>query len=807
MLFFCRSHNVFLWLLLAVGLLPGWCAATASVPMDVSRMHAAPVSLTSYFDVLEDPSRELTLQDVQTPAVAQRFQGANLPAESLSYGATRSAYWLRLLVRNSSPVPVQRMLEIANARLTSVDFYSHNAVGLSTAVATGMAEPFASRPYANRFFVFPVDLPPAAERFIYIRVLSTAPLFVPARIWEPNQFHGHERNDYQVQSVYFGMCLAMVLFNLLLFVSLRDSIYMYYVALILCVAVSLASLNGLAKEYLWPDATHWSDVATSVGFAACFITVVLFLRKMLQTKAFAPRLDRVLLGYLGLMVLMAVGFMLSVQSMVKPGIVLFAVGVLLTLATAIYFAVKRHRSAYFFLGAFAFLIVGILVFVLRGLNWVPTNAWTLSGMQFGSAMEMILLALALADRFNQMRHEGAQAQQSALEAEYRLVNSLKESERQLEERVAQRTTDLAQALQSSSDQRQQAEAARQSATVALEELRTAQTQLIQAEKMATLGQVVANVAHEINTPIGAVKASGKNISDALEDTLNAMPELFQTLDVSTTELFKKFLQQYRAGNPILSTRDERNLVRALMAVLEQAGVDNARKKASILAQMGAKTVEPDYLPLLLHPESDRILATAHGIASILNNTANINSAVEKVSKIVFALKSFSHVDQSEEKIEADIFDGMETVLTIYQGQLKQGIELVREYETIAPLLCLPDQLNQVWTNLIHNALQAMQQQKPAPHDAVQQASPSTLTIAIRQIDQCAVVSVRDNGPGIPEHIRTKIFEPFFTTKPVGVGSGLGLDIVRKIIDKHQGRIELQTEVGVGTTFTVYLPYP
>ena len=782
MFYSLRSSSVLLRVLATLALLSGLHAAWAAEPLELSQILSAPVSLTPHFEVLEDPSNALTLQDVQSPAFAQRFQGGHPPAQSLSYGATRSAYWLRLSVRNNAYFPVHRMLEIANARLTQVDFYSHDVAGVSTAVATGMVAPFASRPYANRFFVFPVDLPPAAERTIYIRVLSTAPLFVPARIWEPGRFHVHERNDYQVQSIYFGMCLAMVLFNLLLFISLRDYIYIYYVSLIICTALSLASLNGLAKEYLWPEATHWSDLTTSVGFCYCFFTALLFMRRMLKIKAYAPRLDRVIQVFAGLMVFMSMGFMVSVQGMFKPGSFLFALTLLLTLGTAIYFSVLRHRSAYFFLGSFGFLMAGILVFVLRGFNVVPTNAWTLNGMQFGSALEMILLALAMADRFNRIRHDKVQAQQNALEAEYRLVTSLKRSERELEDRVAQRTNDLTQSL---------------------DELRTAQTQLIQSEKMATLGQVVANVAHEINTPIGAVKASGKNISDALEDTLEGMPDLFQKLDPATIDLFKQLLLQYRAGNPILSTRDERNLVRTVMSSLEEAGVENARKKASTLVQMGAKTLEPVYLPLLLHPESDHILRIAHGIASILNNTANINSAVEKVSKIVFALKSFSHVDQSEEKMEADIADGMETVLTIYQGQLKQGIDVVREFETIAPLLCLPDQLNQVWTNLIHNAIQAMMQHESGGNSS----SLGTLTIGIRQQDNCAVVSVRDNGPGIPEHIRTKIFEPFFTTKPVGIGSGLGLDIVRKIIDKHQGRIELQTEVGAGTTFTVYLPYP
>jgi two-component system, NtrC family, sensor kinase len=111
---------------------------------------------------------------------------------------------------------------------------------------------------------------------------------------------------------------------------------------------------------------------------------------------------------------------------------------------------------------------------------------------------------------------------------------------------------------------------------------------------------------------------------------------------------------------------------------------------------------------------------------------------------------------------------------------------------VPPVTCLPDELNQVWTNLVHNALQAMDHK-------------GTLTLGLRREGDEVAVSVGDSGCGIPEEIRARIFEPFFTTKPAGEGTGLGLDIVRKIVEKHRGRIEVESEVGRGSTFTVRLP--
>lgn len=318
-------------------------------------------------------------------------------------------------------------------------------------------------------------------------------------------------------------------------------------------------------------------------------------------------------------------------------------------------------------------------------------------------------------------------------------------------------------------------------------------QLVQSEKMASLGQLVANVAHEINTPIGAVKSSGKNISDALVQALHNLPKLFQLLSPEEEHLFISLVENAGVPSTPLSTREERALVRELTGVLEGLDVEEARYKAGLLVQIKTNMDATAIVPLLRHPQADFILDTAYSLATIASNTANINTAVERVSKIVFALKSFSRVDQAAELVVTDLKDNLETVLTLYHSQIKQGTELVRRYAEIPPIYCLPDELSQVWTNLVHNALQAM-------------AYKGMLTVSIQREGDAAVVAIEDSGCGIPEAVMPRIFEPFFTTKPAGEGSGLGLDIVKKIISRHQGRIEVSSTEGQGTVFRVYLPY-
>ncbi len=805
--------NVLRWLM--IGLLWSWCTVLQAGVLDVANVHNKPVPLAHYFEVLQELGQPLTLREVQGPTYSRLFQPVPGQLNELNFGFQSHPLWLRLHLTNSSNEPVDRLLEVYNARLSKIEWFEPDASPDLPLRTTGAALPFDSRDYPNRFFVFSVQVPAQSERVVYLRIQSTNPLAIPARLWTPPAFQSYARNDYLIQALYYGLALGMICFNLLLFVALRDTIYLKYVFFAGSMVLTLAAINGLGHEFLWQQWGTWANISSYVGFSLCMVSMLVFVRHILNTPKVVPMLDPFIRFQIGLYAVLPLGFALSYETFIVPAPILFGFSSLMVFALALFRAVKRQRSAYFFLAAFGMLVVGTFMLILKAYRLLESNVLTDNGLQIGSAFEMILMAFALADRFNEVRREKAMAQHQALEAQHRLVTSLKLSERELEQRVEQRTRDLKIAYDEAKQSREQAEASQQQATQALEELKAAQTQMIQSEKMATLGHIVANVAHEINTPIGAVKSSGKIISDALQDTLHNLPGLFRTLDEADTSRFISLLDGHRALGPALSTRQERALVKELTRQIEDMGIDNARHKASMLVHMGTRTLAETVVPLLTHPESDHILETAYGVVMIANNANNINTAVEKVSKIVFALKSLSQTDASGEKLEVDLVDSIETVLTIYHSQIRQGTELVREYESLPPLRCVPDEINQVWTNLIHNAIQAMAMQQPSERPAQPEAYCDTgifegyqgkLTVAMRQEGGFAVVSITDTGPGIPEPLREKIFEPFFTTKPVGVGSGLGLDIVRRVVNKHQGRIEMQTKMGVGTTFTVYLPY-
>jgi C4-dicarboxylate-specific signal transduction histidine kinase len=365
----------------------------------------------------------------------------------------------------------------------------------------------------------------------------------------------------------------------------------------------------------------------------------------------------------------------------------------------------------------------------------------------------------LAQTFNKMAKQ--------LESSF---HKLGEYSQTLEQKVEERTQELSQTLA---------------------HLQTTQAELIQSEKMAALGQLTASVAHEVNTPLGVIRSATGNIIATLKVLLPQLPILMQRLNPAQQDAFIALVNNSLQQQQSLSTKEERQLRRRLQTELDALGIAKGQEIADQFALLRIESSLEAYQPLIEAPDCYNILQVAYRLVQQSQNAISIQEEVDRAAKIVFALKTYSHQSQSEELSLIQISDGIEIALTLYQSRLKQGIEVIRKYEPVPDLLCDPDALTQVWVNLIDNAIYAIDKT-------------GTLEIAIAQQAGKVIVEITNSGAEIPDEIMSRLFEPFFTTKPRGEGSGLGLDIVRQILRKHDGDIQVSSQ-NEQVTFSVIIP--
>ena len=349
----------------------------------------------------------------------------------------------------------------------------------------------------------------------------------------------------------------------------------------------------------------------------------------------------------------------------------------------------------------------------------------------------------------------------------------------------------------------------------INKLKSTQSQLVQSEKMASLGQLVAGVAHEINTPAGAINAATSNLLNVLSSIVDYFHQLTrEEMSSSDKESMLTVVSFFldSINMPRKSTALIREETRRLEKRLEEEGFDNIRRTAKQLARFNLdRDTLHTLITLLKRYSPARLLDFLESCHKIINASRDIKTSIQVITKIVNALKLYSRLDQAKLE-EVDIHEGIETTLTILQNQMKYGIEVERRFGELPKIPCYANELNQVWTNIIHNAVQAMDGTGKLTIETlcVGQGGPvdgegeRSAQLVQDDTEGQVMVRVRDTGPGIPPEIQAKIFDPYFTTKDQGQGSGLGLGIALQIIERHHGDIRVKSRAGE-TVFEVLLP--
>lgn len=436
-------HNVlkswFALLLLFIVISPSLNASTR--PESHTWAKSGFEDFSQHIDILEDSERALTIEQVKTTQSSAFQPWRNKGV--FNGGHSTSAWWIRLRIPQNT-LCLQCILEIPYASLSQITLYTPNG----DIMQSGKLIPPEEQPWPHRYFAFPITIK-EQDNTLFIRVMSNGPVTVPVLLWKPNAFAQNVQITYLGLAVYYGGISFLALYNLLIYFSLREKLFLSYSLFAISMLLAMLFGNGIAYQYIWPSTWATNEHIQPMLYVLAMLLGTQFSRLFLNTQALMPILDKAIKVALcaNALVIIAALFKISevYEWLAMSACALFSV--LLIFCAALRALWMQNRNAPLFLAAWSTLLLGITVAILRNFGWIHTSLITANSVQFSSALEMLLLSFALADRIRHERNAREAAQAETLRIRQTLVENLQASEAQLERAVAQRTAELHRSLE------------------------------------------------------------------------------------------------------------------------------------------------------------------------------------------------------------------------------------------------------------------------------------------------------------------------------------------------------------------------
>lgn len=586
--------------------------AQKTIIKDVEELY----NLSSSVTFFEDTTNQLKFSEV-----IERGQFETIKFDVPSFGVTKSTFWLKIDIENQIKES-DFIINITHPTLDYVElFYQKEAEYLNTELGEHLV--FDSRKYKEPNYLFDFSINKSQQKSIYLKVQSNEALQVPITLGTKSVIMTSLKYKDLLTGIYVGIMLVMIFYNLFIYITVRDISYVFYVIYILFILLTQTSLQGYTLQFIWPDLPVVSRYSLFIFPALSTVTGMTFMNIFLQTKKYFPKMYKlsflfiipltvsIVLGFLG--VNKASQVMMEATSGLVSAYMFSVSGLTIR---------KGFKPAKIFFIAWIVFLVGVFAFIMKDLGIIPFNNFTRYTMQIGSAIETILLSFALAAKINTYKKEML----DALKANEEMI---KERNTYLELKVKERTEEL---------------------NALLSDLKNTQSQLVEAEKMSSLGQLTAGIAHEINNPINFVSSNIYPLRQDISD-------------------LKEVIQKYEALNP----------------------EDDIKVK---LEEIEALKVELDYD--YLKEELDTIIN-------------GIEEGAKRTSKIVSGLKTFSRLDEGSLK-DVNINDGIEATLVLINNKLN-GVNLKTELGDIPTIECNPGKINQLFMNLIDNSIFAVQKKE------------------------------------------------------------------------------------------------
>ena len=564
----------------------------------------------------------------------------------------------------------------------------------------------------------------------YIRAWSGKQLLLPVRIESSEKIlsDGHIRDV--LFAIYLGIVMSLLLYNLFLFFSVKDKNYLHYVLFIIAIGGTQLVLNGYDRVFNLVSIPWISLRMTHIFGILSGVLTILFSRNFLHLKKNTPFYDKLFgllyIPYFVATLLLVLGFYNTSYDIINFS----ALSIIILIPASIKVWRSGDTSAGYFLVGWSVFIIAVVIFALKDFGIIPYNEATIYALPMGSAIELVVLSLALGSRINQLKKDSELAKEKELNTSLLNEKIQREQNVKLELNVEERTSELTKTNASLSE--------------TLQDLRSTQEQLIQSEKLASIGQLTAGIAHELNNPINYVSSSAVSLKRDFID------------------------------------------VKEILSLIVDLDPNSESLKESI-ESVKSKLLELD------------ITFTVTEIDELLEG---VEDGAQRTAEIVRGLRIFSRMDGNQE-IKANINELLSSTLIILRSNLKHVVDVdVDLAENLPAINCQPGKLNQVFMNIITNAAHAT-----TDTDLKRSERSVKVTTRVVTTDNVAVIQVEisDNGVGMSKETQDQIFIPFFTTKDVGKGTGLGLSIVQGILEDHDAKVEISSTMGEGTIFLLSFP--
>ncbi len=450
--------------------------------------------------------------------------------------------------------------------------------------------------------------------------------------------------------------------------------------------------------------------------------------------------------------------------------------------------IKKIDGAKYFFLAWILFVIGAITLGLKNYGILSANLFTIYSIQVGSVLEVLLFSLGLASKIEKFRKETEYLNKNlTIEVNIR-TNEFKEEKEKAER--------------------------------ALSELRDTQAQLIDAEKMASLGQLVGGVAHEINNPIGVIKSNAELLDNNINLTVSQLPSFLSSLSSNETVMYFDIIKNYYDNKKFLSSREERNNKRKIEEELK-SNYDLTKSKIIFISEqiilLRLNSKYDYYLKELGYEKFCKFIDMALIFINQSKSIGNIEIAIEKATRVVYALRSYLNTNFFSDESSFDLLSEINKSLGIYDNLIVGKIIIEKDFPESLFYIGIKENLSQVWKNLIFNAIQSMYSTdkilkisvtiEDGIPDKILNMKSSRLERRSKErlkSMKSIIISFKDSGVGIPEEIQNKVFSAFFTTKSLGEGIGLGLYVSSKIVHSHGGMIYFHSEPG-STEFIVRLP--